>query len=160
VEAIPQTSLEFLSEEVITSEIVMDLDITLTDAIERILNRNSTQPSRQPSPTRQVHSRNVSSSTASTMQTQALPSKDASVKDTFPPAADLPRQESRRMVVNALEEVVKSVNEDLNGCTHGRNIQDDGSSRYEGPRHARPEESALREGVKQWLISVEYTDVW
>lgn len=157
VEAIPQTSLEVSLEEMITSEIVMDLDITLTDAIERILNRNSTQPSRQPSPTRQGHSRHVSSSTTSTMQTPVLPS---SIKDTFPPAVDLPRQESRRMVVNALEEVVKSVNEDLNGCTHGRNIQDDGSSSCEGPRQTRHEESALREGVKQWLISVEHTDVW
>jgi hypothetical protein len=160
VEAIPQTSLKFLPEEMITSEIVMDLDITLTDAIERILNRSSTQPSRQPSPTRHGHSRQVSSSTASTMQTQAPLSKDANVKDTFPPVADLPHQESRRMVVNALEEVVKSVNEDLNGSTHGRNIQDDGSSSCEGPRQARHEESALREGVKQWLISVEHTDVW
>jgi hypothetical protein len=160
MEAIPPTSLEFSPEEIITSEIVMDLDATLTDAIERILNRSSTQPSRQPSPTRQAHSRNVSGSTTSTMQTQILPSKDASVKDILPPAADLPHQESRRMVVNALEEVVKSVNEDLNGSTHGRNIQGDGSSRCEGPRHARHEESALREGVKQWLISVEYTDVW
>jgi hypothetical protein len=160
VEAIPQASLEFCLEEMITSEIVMDLDITLTDAIERILNRSSTQPSRQPSPTRQGHSRNVSGSTTSSIQTQILPSKDASVKDTFPPAADLPRQESRKMVVNALEEVVKSVNEDLNGSTHGRNIQDDGSSRCEGPTHTKHEESVLREGVKQWLVSVEYTDVW
>jgi hypothetical protein len=160
VDAIPQTSLEFCPEEMITSEFVMDLDITLTDAIERILNRSSTQSSRQPSPTRRVHSRNVSGSTTSTTQTQVLPSKDASVKDTFPPVADLPRQESRKLVVNALEEVVKSVNEDLNRSTHGRNIQDDGSSICDGPRHVRHEESALREGVKQWLICVEYTDVW
>lgn len=151
---IAQSSLEFLPEEVITTETVMDLDATLSDAIERILNRSSTQSSRQPSPTRQAHSRTVSNSTASTMQTQPPAAAPASIKDTLPPAADLPRQESRKMVVNALEEVVKSVNEDLNGSTHYEN------SKLEGLRPAKQEENALREGVKRWLISVEHTDVW
>jgi hypothetical protein len=156
VDAITQNSFEFLAEEVITTETVMDLDATLTDAIERILNRNSTQSSRQPSPTRQGHSRTVSSSTTSTVQTQPPPIMAASVKDTFTPAVDLPRQESRRMVVSALEEVVKSVNEDLNGNMNGR---DEGSN-CEGPRQGKQEENALREGVKRWLIGVEHTEVW
>lgn len=154
VEPIAQPSLEFLPEEVITTETVMDLDATLTDAIERILNRGSTQSSRQPSPTRQAHSRTVSNSTASTIQTQLPAATPSSVKDTLLPAADLPRQESRRMVVNALEEVVKSVNEDLNGSTT------DERSRSECPRPAKQEENALREGVKRWLISIEHTEVW
>jgi hypothetical protein len=156
LETTAQKSLVFLSEEVITTETVMDLDTTLTDAIERILNRSSTQSSRQPSPTRQGHSRTGSSSTASTVQTHPQPSTAARVKDTFPPAVDLPSQESRRMVVNALEEVVKSVNEDLNGI----NIHNDERSQCEGPRQAKQEENALREGVKRWLISVEHTEVW
>jgi hypothetical protein len=154
VDPIAQSSFEFLPEEVITTETVMDLDATLTDAIERILNRSSTQSSRQPSPTRQAHSRTVSNSTASTIQTQPPATAPASIKDTLPPAADLPRQESRKMVVNALEEVVKSVNEDLNGSTNYEN------SKLEGSRPAKQEENALREGVKRWLISVEHTDVW
>jgi hypothetical protein len=156
METTAQKSLVFLPEEVITTETVMDLDTILTDAIERILNRSSTQSSRQPSPTRQGHSRTASSSTASTVQTQLQPSTAARVKDTFPPAVDLPSQESRRMVVSALEEVVKSVNEDLNGI----NIPNDKRSQCEGQRQAKQEENALREGVKRWLISVEHTEVW
>jgi hypothetical protein len=58
------------------------------------------------------------------------------------------------MVVNALEEVVKSVNEDLNGSTN------DERSKSESPGPAKQEENALREGVKRWLISVEHTEVW
>ena len=154
VETTAQTPVDFLPEETITTETVMDLDATLTDAIERILNRRSSHPSRQPSPTRQTHSRTVSSSTASTSQIQPPASMTVSVKDTLPPVADLPRQESRRMVVSALEEVVKSVNEDLNGNTT------DESGGCEGPKQTKQEENALREGVKRWLISVEHTEVW
>lgn len=160
MEDTPQNPLEFLPEEVITAETVMDLDATLTDAIERILNRSSTQSSRQPSPTRQGHSRTVSGSTVSTVQTQAQSCTTASVKDALHPAADLPSQESRRIVVNALEEVVKSVNEDLNGRMNGRNIHNDEGSKFQGSRQAKQEENALREGVKRWLISVEHTEVW
>ena len=160
VEATTQNSVGHLPEEVITTETVMDLDATLTDAIERILNRSSTQSSRQPSPTRQGHSRTVSSNTAPTVQTQPPATTAASVKDTLPPALELPRQESRRLVVSALEEVVKSVNDDLNASMNGRNIHHDESSKCEGPTQAKQEENALREGVKRWLISVEHTEVW
>ena len=157
---IAQDSREHLLNEVILTEIVMDLDATLTDAIERILRRSSTQSSRQPSPIRQGHSRTVSSSTTSTVQTPPLASTAADVKDTLPPAVELPRQESRRLVVSALEEVIKSVNEDLLGSTNGRNIHNDESSKCDDPKQSKQEENALREGVKRWLISVEHTEVW
>jgi len=160
METTDQDSPEHLPEEVITTETVMDLDSTLTDAIERILNRGSTQSSRHPSPTRQGHSRTASSSTASTVPTQPATSTVACNKDAFPPSVDLPRQESRRLVVNALEEVVKSVNEDLNAAANGRNIHREESGKSEGPTQAKQEENALREGVKRWLINVEHTEVW
>ena len=154
------TSLDFLSEEVITTEIVNDLDTTLTDAIERILSSRSNHPSRQPSPNR-FHSRNVSGSTTSTLQTQIPPAgKAESIKDAAARIIDFPHQESRRMVVTALEDVVKSVNEDLNGNPGGRDIPKDDKSQDEGPMQAKHEENALREGVKKWLINVEHTEVW
>lgn len=155
-----QTSDASSLEELITTEAVMDLDVTLTDAIERILNSRSHHPSRQPSPSR-LHSRNVSSSTTSTIHTQPPPADKAeSVKDAVGVSAELPHQESRKMVVSALEEVVKSVSDCLNGNPRGRDIPNDNKSQEEGTKPAKHEENALREGVKKWLISVEHTEVW
>jgi len=152
-----QLSMEPL-EEVITSEEVMELDVTLTDAIERILNRSSAQPSRTTSPSRLSHSRSVSNSTTSTVNTNMAQSfKPGSVRDTLPSSIS---HESRKLVVIALEDVVKSVNEDLNGTAKGRIIERQEKETEVGLSRTRHEENALREGVKKWLLSVENTEVW
>ena len=153
--------LELPLEEEITSETVMDLDATLTDAIERILGRSSGQSSRAPSPTRLSHSRNISTSTASTANTNvAAASFPISSKDTLSPALDFPRHESQKMVVTALEDVVRSVSADLNHNPNGRNIGVDEGLDQASQTPLKPEDSALREGVKKWLLCVENTEVW
>ena len=146
-------------EEFIVED-VMDLDATLTDAIERMLSSRSGQPSRMPSPSRLAHSRNVSTSTTTSSVQPTQSSHDRKVaQDTATPPVDFAPQRSRKLVVDALEEIVKNVNDDLNNNVNGRDIQG-AKARENPPKAPKHEESALRDGVKKWLVNVEQTAVW
>ena len=103
-----------LFEESFTSEPLMDMDPTLIDAVERVLaqsGRSSRVHSRAPSPVRSEH-------------------RSASMAEG--PALEVPHGECRRMVLGALEQVVKSVREEM---AEGRREMD----------------GTLREGVRKWL---------
>ena len=156
-----RSSCEPSPDEVFTSELVVDLDTTLTDAIERILVRGNGCASPPSSTARASHARNASNTTAATTATiAASTSAIGSVKDTLLSTYECyPQDECRKLVISALEDVVRSVNDDLNEDHRGRDIYP--------PTHAEPssrrekvEENALRGGVRQWLISVENPQVW
>ena len=135
----------------------MELDTTLTDAVERILGHQSRQHSRSPSPSGVKTSR----STGSMASVSARPNDSTDGKAAVGPAGSHPsRYESRRTVVSALEDVVKSVNEDLSRDSNGRNIPGDVSPTQAAPGESKQEENALRDGVKRWLLNVESTEVW
>ena len=132
-----------LPEEAFSSELVNDFDTTLTDAIERALNDPGAYGSRSASPSRPAHSRSVSGNIASSL-------------NTTPPLGSW--KDPGKVVVGALEEVVRSVSDDLEKNERGQDIPR--SDNTAAAQLAEKEENALREGVKRWLRSVEQTDVW
>ena len=155
--------------ESITTETVMEIDSTLTDAVERVVAR-STQSSRAGSPTpgTRNHSRTPSASTT----TGAGPTP----KDTLPPVLEVSRSECRRVITNALKEIVRNVNDEMNRQEGGRDIKGKsavsagngcatssstvntaqaGSKPSIGPSS---EDNTLREGIKKWLRAVEHAD--
>ncbi|KAL3453150.1 folliculin-interacting protein N-terminus-domain-containing protein [Aspergillus insuetus] len=127
-------------EEKFIEEPVMDLDGTLVDALERVLAQSgpsSLAPTRAPSPTR---SRKENDRAA-----DAMPMRDDV------PTVEAPRAECRRLVLGALEEVVRSV-----AAEHCR--EDDGELNLvdrERKRLLTGADNTLREGVRKWLLDVE-----
>ena len=157
--------------ESITVEPVMDMDSTLIDAVERVVARNL-HPSRanSPSPGSRSHSRTPSSST--TTATLSTP------KDTLPPVLEVSRGECRKVITNALKDIVRTVTDEINRKEGGRDIKTVSSNMSTGVQvststtgnnsKARPkssgesfsEENTLREGIKRWLKSVENDDIY
>lgn len=127
-------------------EPVMDVDGTLVDAVERVLvqsGQSSLAQSRAPSPHR--GNRGEDKSTAET----------ATRNDT-PPVVEVPRGECRKMVLGALEEVVRSV-----AAEHCREDVDADFalgaplSETDSKRRTVHADNTLREGVRKWLLDVE-----
>lgn len=137
-------------EEIFTTESIMDLDPTLIDAVEKVLAQGSHRPSRTGSPSRSHH-RSTSNASANSANL---------VKDVMPPTLVFPPSECRKVIVNALEDVVRSVQDDLSKHELGRDIQ---LNHFNGTAQTlkefviskKPEDNALREGVRKWLISVQ-----
>lgn len=130
-------------EEKFVEETVMDLDGTLVDAVERVLaqsGQSSLAQSRAPSPSRNRRAgeeRNTSTSA----------SRDE------PPYLEVPRGKCRKMVLGALEEVVRSVT-----AEHCREDVDGGElglADRERRRSLAGTDNTLREGVRRWLLDVE-----
>ncbi|KAL6251843.1 hypothetical protein RBB50_002053 [Rhinocladiella similis] len=139
------------------SETVMDFDTTLTDAIERVLNEAEQSRLKSVTPSR-THSRAVSM--ASSARSEPLDISGSS-KSRYDSRALMPSQtECRQAVVGALEEVVKSVNDDL--AKHHRTKDADGSLNVDSKalEQEMKQDNILREGVKKWLLNVETRSVW
>ncbi|KAL9109525.1 MAG: hypothetical protein Q9227_005860 [Pyrenula ochraceoflavens] len=147
--ALPKLTCETL-EETFSTEPLMDLDATLIDAIERITAQGGRQSSQTASPSRSHHR---SASNASTTST-------SSTKDTLPPTLVYPPAECKKIIVGALEDVVRSVSEDLTKHESGRDIESRDpkgtlSSVSDLLSSKKTEDNALREGIRKWLLSVE-----
>lgn len=132
-------------EEQFVEEPVMDLDGTLVDAVERVLaqsGQSSLAHSRAPSPprTRKRDDRSMS---------------ESAPRDEIPPLEEVPRAQCRKMVLGALEEVVRSVT-----AEHCREDVDGelGIADRERKRSVAGADNTLREGVRRWLLDVE--EVW
>ncbi|KAF9887027.1 hypothetical protein FE257_010643 [Aspergillus nanangensis] len=128
-------------EERIVEEPVMDLDGTLVDALERVLAQSgpsSLAPTRAPSPSR-------------SRKGDDKITPDAVIRDEMP-SLEVPRTECRKLVLGALEEVVRSVT-----AEHCREDVDGelGLADRERRRTLAGPENTLREGVRNWLLDVE-----
>ncbi|KAI3219677.1 hypothetical protein DTO027I6_677 [Penicillium roqueforti] len=129
-------------EERFIEEPVMDLDGVLVDAVERVLGQSgysSMEQSRAPSPNR----------------ARKAEDKGPSPRGDEAPPLEVPRGECRKMVLGALEEVVRLVTaehcrEDVD-TTHG--LAD-----RERRRALSGADNTLREGIRKWLLDVE--EVW
>lgn len=141
--------------EEITDEVVMEFDTTLADAVEKALNVGMVDPARR-SATSRTHSRNVSvgsvratNTSSGLTQTNVAPTSET---------AESGKPDHRNPVVGALEDVVRSVNNDLN------KVDQQGEPDSSRMSKVKPiqQENALREGVKNWMISVEQisSSVW
>lgn len=118
-------------QEQFVEEQLMDIDPTLSDAVEKVLAQSgqssrvaSRTPSRAPSPTRSI--KNV--------RGDITPRNDN-------PGLEIPHSECQRMVLGALQQVVKSVSEELANGNENR-------------RGNLPADNALREGVRRCLCEV------
>ncbi|KAJ5823015.1 hypothetical protein N7447_005355 [Penicillium robsamsonii] len=129
-------------EERFIEEPVMDLDGVLVDAVERVLGQSgysSMAQSRAPSPNR---------------ARRAEDKGPYSRGDEAPPV-EVPRGECRKMVLGALEEVVRLVT-----AEHCREDVDStlGLADRERRRAQSGADNTLREGIRKWLLDVE--EVW
>lgn len=144
-----------LVNEEITDEVVMEFDTTLADAVEKALNVGTADPARHTTNSR-THSRNVSIGSVR----GAASSSNSARADTpqTHESGESVRSDHRNPVVGALEDVVRSVNNDLNKPGQSREQDQNRLSKV------RPiqQENALREGVKNWMLNVEQSSgsVW
>lgn len=123
-------------EEEIISEPIMDLDATLVDAVERVL-AQSNQSSRTHSRTHSRTSSQVHSRTASPSHHD----RPHRVPDNSP-FLEVPRSECKKLVLGALEQVARSVGEELEGRVYGKVAEG---------RERVVVDNTLREGVRRWL---------
>lgn len=129
-------------EERFIEEPVMDLDGVLVDAVERVLGQSgysSMAQSRAPSPNR----------------ARKAEDKGPSSRGDEAPPLEVPRGECRKMVLGALEEVVRLVT-----AEHCREDVDStlGLADRERRRALSGADNTLREGIRKWLLDVE--EVW
>ena len=121
----------------------MDLDATLVDAVERVLTRSgqtSRAQSRASSPSRQYPGPHHAK-------------RPSSVAEGSPPV-DVARGECKKMVVGALEQVVRSVTAERTSAQRGRAVSDE--TQTPKRKGVVEKDSTLREGVRQWLQDVEH----
>ncbi|KAI1621751.1 hypothetical protein EDD37DRAFT_636103 [Exophiala viscosa] len=153
------SAIEDDESERFVSETVMDFDTTLTDAIERVL--NEADPSRHnPAGPHRTHSQTVSSGMASSAKSEPLEISSSGKGKDWSRRLVHSQFDCRQAVVGALEEVVKSVNDDL--AKHQRSKDEDGNLRVDGKalEQGIKQDNVLREGVKKWLLNVETRSVW
>ena len=142
-------------EQRIIEEPIMDMDPTLIDAVERVLAQSgrssrvqSRTPSRAPSPSRNVaHHRPPEK-----MHTRS----QSNLHSMATPQLEVPKSECKKLVLGALEEVVRSVQAEQD---EGKN---DGARRISGEpvrsgEENFPPDSTLREGVRRWLKGVGFS---
>lgn len=133
-----RTELSGYEEEII-EEPVMDLDGTLVDAVERVIARSS--------PPSAIHSRATSPNRLRRGKSTLSEVNDVRRADI--PTVEIPRNECRRTVLGALEEVVRSV--------AAERRQDDPNVTKTRSRGAVGSfaDNTLREGIRKWLLDIE-----
>ncbi|KAI9848090.1 MAG: hypothetical protein M1837_001192 [Sclerophora amabilis] len=140
-------------------EPIFDMDDTLIDAVERVIAQSGPSSKAQ--------------STASSRSSSRVRGRDNSnnMGLTAGPMLEVPRAECQKMVLGALEQVVKSVTVERRSNTNPHtnevmdDVADDGKSSATtstaaaataaGPGGSHASESTLREGVRKWLNHVE-----
>jgi hypothetical protein len=141
------------------SEAVMDFDTTLTDAIERVVSENEAGRQKSGAALR-THSRNVSSGTTASIRSLPVAISSSAKDRPWSNNSTMGQTDCRQAVVGALENVVKSVNDDL--AKHHRNRDAKGQLQIDGDaiNDEMKQDNVLREGVKKWLLNVETRSVW
>ncbi|KAK2873672.1 hypothetical protein FQN49_002187, partial [Arthroderma sp. PD_2] len=147
-------SQSYTVEEEFIEEPIMDLDATLVDAVERVLACSG--------PASAIHSRAPSPSRMRKGRSNVLPMdegrkyNDTGNRTDVPPV-EIPRNECRRMVLGALDEVVRSVaaehrQEDPN---IGPDTAPAGFPRHSHKRFGGITDNTLREGIRKWLQDID-----
>ncbi|KAI9757574.1 MAG: hypothetical protein M4579_003386 [Chaenotheca gracillima] len=142
----PLTPRPTTVQEHIVEETIFDMDDTLIDAVERII--------AQSGPSSKSHSVASSSRSSSRARRRQDP-----IDVSEGPTLEISRSECQRMVVGALEQVVKSVTVERQSA--GNRYWDETEVNGKTPRSAadggtyHAGDSTLREGVRKWLSEVE-----
>jgi hypothetical protein len=148
--AIKQAHSDLIVEEKFIEDPVMDLDDVLSDAVERILARSgqsSKVHSRASSPSGRGRGRHLE---------QRANEASSSSHAIGAPSIEIPRAECRRMVIGALEQVVRSVTAERvreDGNKAGESKGEERMSRSGST--SRSVDNTLREGIRKWLEEVE-----
>ena len=145
-------------EERFIEEPIISMDDTLIEAVERIIaqsgqcSKGSSACSSR-SASRQGRNRERSNSDARNPKLSMKDSKVGASHHNTPALGEnrleVPRNECKKMVLTALEEIVRSVIDSRERDAHA---DDEGAP---GLEREREKESFLREGVRSWLGSVE-----
>lgn len=131
------------------TEPVMDIDNTLIDAVERVLagsggSSRSQSRATSPKPNSNKHFDSRSNSRPASRTPSIKGRTPASFPDSRSITADAPHNETRKTILGALEEVVRSVVEER-----------DMSVGSQGGKGHRKEENSLRDGVRKWLDGID-----
>jgi hypothetical protein len=118
-------------EERFVEEPIISMDETLIDAVERII--------AQSGPGSKTSSVCSSRSTSRKGRNRDRSNSDARFPAVPEHRLEVPRNECKKMVLSALEEIVREVAE----------------SRKDGGEAERERESFLREGIRSWLVNIE-----
>ncbi|KAL8709914.1 MAG: hypothetical protein Q9220_005364 [cf. Caloplaca sp. 1 TL-2023] len=135
-------------EERVLEEPMMDMDPTLIDVVERVL--------AQSGPSTAVHSRAPSPSRGGAT---ANPSQSLVQQKTERSQLEVPKSECKKLVLGALEDIVKSVmaEEDAGGGGGGSRAKSIAGGEPvrvgDANEHLMPD-STLRDGVRRWLKGV------
>ncbi|KAG0652828.1 hypothetical protein D0Z07_0621 [Hyphodiscus hymeniophilus] len=138
-------------EESFVEEPIISMDETLIEAVERVTAQSGqcskgTSICSSRSPSRQGRNRERSNSDA------RIPgvAKDMGMAMNETTRLEVPRNECKKMVLTALEQIVRSV---LDSRERGAHADEEGTTGV--IEREREKESFLREGVRAWLGSVE-----
>ncbi|KAM5438651.1 hypothetical protein MferCBS31731_004942 [Microsporum ferrugineum] len=141
-------------EEEFIEEPVMDLDATLVDAVERVLACSG--------PTSAIHSRAPSPSRMRKGRINVLHAEDNKRYNdtnnrTDVPSVEIPRNECRRMVLGALDEVVRSVAAEHRQEESNIGVSDTpaGLPKYSHKKYGGITDNTLREGIRKWLQDID-----
>lgn len=155
-------------EERFVEEPILAMDDTLIDAVERIIAHSSSDAnsstcssrstSRKPAPHSTTHTTSTPKPTQTNTDAPTLVSpapanihaRSASASRVPERNLEVPRNECKKMVLSALEEIVRSVVD-----SREREGGEGGESGRVGREREREKESFLREGVRAWLGEVE-----
>ena len=148
------TCSEFVQEEAFSYESVVDFDPLLIEVVDRILARGSAHGSRSISPAAIGHSRHVSTGTNDSSRR----SNKQSTFNGLPSLERFSRGLTNNLVIEALEDVVKSVNHDLSEAPNGHNATT--HMKESATQRRKSQDNALREGVRSWLLNAEHAAVW
>ncbi|KAG9240344.1 folliculin-interacting protein N-terminus-domain-containing protein [Calycina marina] len=144
-------------EEMFVEEPIISMDDTLIDAVERIIAQSGTASLSSSTCSSRSPSRSQSKSIQPIVSTDGNGNGKAKpLSMEIPkPHLEVPRTECKKMVLTALEEIVRSVVDDREREMDGEVASP--HERYKGKlgATARERESFLREGVRAWLGSVE-----
>ncbi|KAL8955378.1 MAG: hypothetical protein Q9183_006674 [Haloplaca sp. 2 TL-2023] len=150
-ESSPSSTAKETLESRIVEDPIGDVDPTLINAIERVLAQSghpsrlpSRAPSRTPSPSHLARSfeTNHSQTSNNNLRTASVSKSGNNL-----PTLEIHKNECRRVILGALEEVVRSVlAEQDSGGKGARRISGEAVSSGEVPR-----DNILREGVRRWI---------
>jgi hypothetical protein len=145
-----QAPSDIIVKEEFFEDKIMDLDLTVTDTVERMLARSG-QSSKVQSRATSPSGRGRGGPVEQRDQSGDILTSENAIGLT---PAEIPRAECRKMVLGALEQVVRSVTaEKQREEAHKVGDKEDRTSRP-GSIHRSPD-NTLREGIRKWLEEVE-----
>ena len=143
------------TEERFVDEPVSDFDVTLTEAIEGVLDTSPKTAGSLPS------------LSSSHRRTASVVTNDSSLATPPVSAASgtfdgqrYARADCRQVVAEALEEVVRSVDENIQRVQKGSTSEGQPFVPLQAHKNDCDTQNVLREGVKRWLLHAETRDVW